>query len=125
MPSPEELRDLVRTYAASVSARDVDAVLGLFAADAIQSDPVGTTPYVGHESIKAFFQSAIDASEATLFEATGIRVAGGQVAFDFQVTVTLETGQMIIKGIEIFTVDDDCLITSVNAYWGDDDVTFA
>jgi steroid Delta-isomerase len=125
MSSPDELRQLVRTYAANVSSRDVDAVLGLFAADAIQSDPVGTTPYVGHESIRAFFQSAIDASAATLFEVSGIRVAGGQVAFDFQVTVTLETGKMIISGIEIFTVDDDNLITSVNAYWGDDDVTFA
>jgi hypothetical protein len=30
---------------------------------------------------------------------------------------------MHIRGVEIFTVNDDGLISAVEAYWGDEDVT--
>ncbi len=32
---------------------------------------------------------------------------------------------MHIRGVEIFTVTDEGLIAAVDAYWGDEDVTFA
>ena len=31
---------------------------------------------------------------------------------------------MHIRGVEIFTVDDDGLISAVDAYWGDEDLIF-
>jgi ketosteroid isomerase-like protein len=124
MPTAEELRALVDRYAAAVTSRDVDAIVALFTEDAVQADPANTPPNVGHEGIGAFFKSAGEASEDTLFEALAVHTCGNNVAIDFRVTVTLETGRMIISGIEVFTVADDCRISAVSAYWDDADITF-
>jgi len=31
---------------------------------------------------------------------------------------------MHIRGVEVFTITDDGLISAVDAYWGDEDVSF-
>lgn len=124
MPTAEYLRQLVDRYATAITARDVDAVVALFTEDAVQQDPATAPPNVGHEAIRAFLQSAVDASTATAFEALTVHTCGDHVAIDFRVTVTLEAGAMVIQGIEVFTVAEDGLIRSVTAYWDEGDVTF-
>ncbi|MGH9092045.1 MAG: nuclear transport factor 2 family protein [Acidimicrobiales bacterium] len=124
MPTPDELRDLVGRYCAAVTARDAAAVAALFAEDAVQRDPATAPPNEGRAAIEAFFQSAVDASTATRFEALAVHTAGDHVAIDFRVAVTLEAGAMTIEGIEVFTVGADGLIGEVTAYWDDADVTF-
>ena len=48
-----------------------------------------------------------------------------RAAITFHITVTLAGGStMHIRGVEIFTVTDDGLISAVEAYWGDEDLTF-
>jgi ketosteroid isomerase-like protein len=116
---------LVERYAAAVSARDVDAVVSLFAEGAVQRDPATAPPNVGREAIATFLGNGVGASTATLFEPLAVHTAGDHVAIDFKVTVTLGTGTMVIEGIEVFTVDADGLIAGVTAYWDDADVTFA
>lgn len=125
MPTPDELRDLVRRYCAAVSSRDAAAVAALFAEGAVQRDPATAPPNEGRAAIQAFFQAAVDASTATRFEALAVRTAGDHVAIDFRVAVTLEAGTMTIEGIEVFTVGADGLIDQVTAYWDDADVTVA
>ena len=107
-----------------MSARDIDAVLALFSKDAIQRDPATAPPNVGHEAIGTFLRNGVGASIATRFEALAIHTAGDHVAIDFRVSVTLETGTMVIEGIEVFTVDGDGRICEVTAYWDDADVAF-
>jgi len=124
MATPEELRQLVERYAAAVSARDIDAVLTLFAEDAVQRDPATSPPNVGHEAIGTFLRNGVGASTATTFEALAVHTAGDHVAIDFRVSVTLESGTMVIEGIEVFTVGSDGRIAEVIAYWDDADVTF-
>jgi steroid Delta-isomerase len=121
--TPEELQALVARYAEIASSRDVDAYVALFTDDAVQTDPVGRPPNVGKEAIAAFRQSALDACEAMTFSATDVHPAGDQVAFHFAVEVSLGTGTMSIEGIEVFTVTDDGRLRTVDAYWGDDDVS--
>jgi steroid delta-isomerase len=124
MPTPAELRHLVARYCAAVTSRDVDAVVALFSEDAVHQDPANAPANVGHEAVRAFFESAVDASTATVFEASGVHTAGDHVAIDFRVTVTLDAGTMVIEGIEVFSVGDDGRIRSVTAYWDDADVAF-
>ena len=122
MAAPHDLRALVDRYCAAVTARDIDAVVAMFTDDAVQADPASAPPNVGHEAIRAFLQSAVDASASTRFEAVTVHTCGNQVAFDFRVTVGLGTSTMVIEGIEVFTVADDGRIESVTAYWDDADV---
>jgi uncharacterized protein (TIGR02246 family) len=125
MPTTETLRATVERYAATVTARNADAYAELFTPDAVQVDPYPTAANVGRDAIRAFMQRSIDGCEAMLFEVTEVHPVVDKAAIAFHITLTLEGGAIMhIRGIEVFTVADDGLITAVDAYWGDQDVTF-
>jgi len=124
VPTPQSLRQLVDRYCAAVTSRDVGAMVALFTPDAVQTDPASAPPNVGHEAIRAFFQSTVDASTATTFRALAVHTSGNQAAVDFEVTVAMDGGSMVISGIEVFSVADDGRISAVTAYWDDADVAF-
>lgn len=121
-PTPESLRDLVDRYCAAVTNGDMDAIVAMYAPDAVQRDPSSAPPNVGHDAIRTFYENARAAADSLRFEAVAIHTSGHDVAFDFKVTVSLGGGAMVIDGIEIFTVSDEHLITQVTAYWDDRDV---
>jgi steroid delta-isomerase len=121
-PTPEFLRDLVDRYCTAVTAGDLDAVIAMYAPDAVQRDPSSAPPNVGHDAIRTFYENARAAADSLRFEAGAVHTSGNHVAFDFTVTVSLGGGEMVITGIEVFTVEEDH-ITDVVAYWDDADVT--
>ena len=60
-----------------------------------------------------------------LFEVTEVHPVADRAALAFHITLDLEGGAVMhIRGIEVFTVTEDGLISAVEAYWGDNDVTF-
>jgi uncharacterized protein (TIGR02246 family) len=124
-PTTAQLRQTVERYAATVTARNADSYAELFTTDAIQVDPYPTTPNLGRHAIRDFMQRSIDGSETMRFEVTEVHPVADRVAIAFHITLTLAGDTtMHIKGIEVFTVTDDGLISAVDAYWGDEDVTF-
>jgi steroid delta-isomerase len=126
VPTTAVLRDTIARYASVIPTRDPDAYAALFAADAVQIDPYPTPPNVGRDAIRAFIAQGFEACEAMTFEAEEVHPVADRAAVRFHITVTLPGGgAMHIRGVEIFTVDDDGLITAVDAYWGEGDLTFA
>ncbi len=124
-PTSETLLATVERYAATVTARDAVAYSELFSADAVQVDPYPTPPNIGREAVRDFMQRSIDASETMVFEVTEVHPVADKAAVAFHITLTLPGGAVMhIRGIEIFTVTPDGLISAVEAYWGDHDVTF-
>jgi uncharacterized protein (TIGR02246 family) len=125
MPTIETLRDTVERYAATVTARNADSYAALFTPDAVQVDPYPTAPNVGRDAIRDFMQRSIDGCESMVFEVTEVHPVSDKAAIAFHITLTLEGGALMhIRGIEVFTVDDDGLISAVDAYWGDQDIAF-
>jgi steroid Delta-isomerase len=125
MPTTAQLREAMARYAAAASSGDADAYAALFTEDAVQVDPYPTPPNVGREAIRAFIQRSFDACEAMRFEVVEVHPVADRAAVTFHITVTLEGGAtMHIRGVEIFTVTDAGLISAVEAYWGDEDLTF-
>jgi uncharacterized protein (TIGR02246 family) len=125
MPTTAQLRDTVARYAATVTARDADDYAALFTPDAVQIDPYPTAPNVGHDAIRAFMQRSIEGSETMLFEVTEVHPVADRAAIAFHITLNLAGDAIMhIRGIEVFTVTDEGLISAVDAYWGDEDVTF-
>jgi uncharacterized protein (TIGR02246 family) len=125
MPTSALLRETIDHYAKTVTARDADAYAALFTLDAVQVDPYPTPPNEGRDAIRAFMQRSIDASESILFEAVEVHPVADKAAITFHITIGLAGGStMHMRGVEIFTVTDDGLISAVDAYWGDEDVTF-
>jgi steroid Delta-isomerase len=122
MPTSDELRALIATYVSTLNRRDPDAIAALFAEDAVQADPASNPPNVGRDAICAFFTASIGGSEGWTFSAPTVHTCGDQVAFNFQIAVENSGTTMTIGGIEVFTVNDDGLIASVNAYWDEADL---
>jgi len=125
MPTAETLRATVERYAATVTARQADQYATLFTPDAVQVDPYPTAPNVGRDAIRDFMQRSIDGCESMLFEVTEVHPVADKAAIAFHITLGLAgDAVMHIHGIEVFTVTDDGLISAVEAYWGDQDLTF-
>lgn len=124
MPTNDLLRKTVERYAAVTSSKDADAYAALFTPDAVQMDPYPTGLHSGREEIRAFIQAGFDGCETMAFEVEEIHPVADKAAIRFQITLTLAGDTtMRIRGVEVFTVTDDGLISAVEAYWGDEDVT--
>jgi steroid delta-isomerase len=122
VPTSDELRALIAHYVSTLNSRDPQAIASLFAEDAVQADPASNPPNVGRDAIAAFFIGSIGASEGWTFSAPSVHTCGDQVAINFQIVVESGDTTMTIAGIEVFTVNDDGLIASVNAYWDEADL---
>ena len=67
MPDPAAMTAAVHAYVAALNAGDLDAIVALYADDASVEDPVGSTPLVGTEAIRAFYaRSTAIALQVTL-----------------------------------------------------------
>ena len=125
MPSTTQLREAVARYAEAASSRDAEQYAALFTADAVQVDPYPTGVHNGRDEIKAFIQQSFGACETMKFEVEECHPVADKAAIRFHITLGLEGATtMHIRGVEVFTITDDGFISAVDAYWGDEDVTF-
>lgn len=114
MIAKEEIRALVETYVAAVGRQDLEATLALFAADAVQEDPVGTPPNVGRDQIQAFFEKAYQSTFDT--ELTGpVVITGDHVAFHFTITIPLGDETMVVRVIDLARVGENGLFAEIRA----------
>jgi uncharacterized protein (TIGR02246 family) len=126
VPTTAQLRQAMERYAAVVSSKDAEAYAALFTPDAVQMDPYPSGLHTGRDEIQAFIRSGFDGCETMLFEVEEVHPVADKAAIRFQITLKLAgDATMYIRGVEIFTITDDGLISAVEAYWGEEDVTFA
>ena len=115
MPSPEEIRDVMKRYAKLMCESDADGILELYADDANVEDPVGGNPIQGREAIHGFYAAT---SPALQVEITGpICVAGLHCAVPMTAELTMNDKKSYIDVIDAMTFDEAGKITSMRAYW--------
>jgi steroid Delta-isomerase len=123
MPSAEQLSQTVRNYLATVEQGDAAAVAALYASDATVEDPVGGEVHIGRQAIEGFY-GALAAGGNYQAEIVTLRALGHEAAFFWNLTVKFsDEAGMRISIISVMTFDDDAKITSMKAYWSQDDVT--
>lgn len=111
----------MQAYVDGLNRGDAEAVIALFAADAVIEDPVGTPPKRGREIRDWFYQAA--AMKARLMLATPIRGShGNAAAMAFTVTTEWEGRRVAIRSLDVCTFDAEGRITRLEGYWGPDDV---
>ena len=124
MPTSTELREAIARYADATGSRDPDKYAALFTPDAVQIDPYPDGVHKGRNEIHAFIKQSFEACESMSWELEQFHAVADKAAVTFHITVTLAGDTtMHIRGVEIFTVNDDGLIAGVDAYWGEEDVT--
>ncbi len=126
MPTTAQLREAMARYAAVVSAKDADAYAALFTPDAVQMDPYPSGLHEGRDAIKTFIEQSFAGCDTMTFEVEEVHPVADKAAVRFHITLGLDGGAtMHIRGVEVFTLTDDGLISAVDAYWGEEDLTFA
>jgi steroid delta-isomerase len=121
--SNQRIREVIGAYVDRVANGTTDEVLALYADDATVEDPVGTEVRSTRESIREFY-SALEGleQEGTLLTA---RIAGGEAAFQFELATKAGEQTYTLSPIDVMTFDDDGLITSMRAFWGNADMAIS
>ncbi len=108
----------IERFYAALRANDVDAWVGLFTADAIARDPVGTPPHRGHGELRHFLSGVLEQFESFgLAEKEVFSVRGG-AAVRWTGSGQGKNGcKVTFEGIDVFAIDDEGRIISLDAYW--------
>jgi steroid delta-isomerase len=117
----EQALRVCETYIQSLVTNDVDAILALYANDAIVEDPVGTESRKGQEALRAFYTGAVTGVVDAVLTGEP-RLAGNEVAFPFKVTAGQPGEEVEISIIDIFRFDTEGKVDLMRAFWGANNV---
>src|SRR3954449_6917498 len=117
MPEPEVVRDIVDRYVAASNANDKQAVLALFALDAVWHDPVGQPPHEGIDAIGAFYDQARAMADRIEMKPSDVIVCGDEACMVFEIHATIGEATMIMDAVETFVLDGAAKIVGMKAYW--------
>ena len=121
MPTPDHMRDAVLTYFASFADADIEAIVGLFAEDAVVEDPVDGTPLVGAEAVRRFFTSgfAYVGGGYSFVPEGAVRIAGRYHAACAAIaTCDKADPPFRLETLDVMEFNDAGKIVSMKAYWG-------
>lgn len=121
--SNEAVRAVVEKYVALVATGTAKEIADLYADGATVEDPVGSDVLTTREQIEAFYATLEPMEQETrLIEA---RVVGGEAVFHFEVRTRVGEQTYVLSPFDVMTFDDDARITSMRAYWSDEDMSAA
>jgi steroid delta-isomerase len=107
----------VHEYVRALAAADLDAVVALYADDAVVEDPVGSEPKRGIAAIRDFYAGSVALKLEVALEGE-IRVAASEAAFAFSVSFELQGKRTTIRPIDVFRFDERGQIVSMRAFFG-------
>jgi steroid delta-isomerase len=117
MPTTEQVRAAVESYADLLGAGNRDKWLDLFAEDAVIVDPVPSDPHGGRDAISSFWSGLSGMADRIHVDQHALHVCGEQAALVYTLTLATAREGTAFDAVGIFTVGDQGLITSVRAYW--------
>lgn len=124
MPTVEHIKSVVERYAAAHSAGDVDAVVALFADDAVVVDPVDQPEHRGKDAVRAFFGGTHDNLDGLELLVTGpVRAVDRFAAVPLRAVSTVGDQRFAVDIVDVFTFGDDGLVTEMRAYWNGADIS--
>ncbi len=118
--SRERVREVVDRYVELVASGSADQIVALYAEDAVVEDPVGSEPRLGHAAIRDFYSTLDGLDQRTRLLA--VRIAGGEAAVHFEVVTLADGATYTLAPVDVMAFDDDGRITSMRAYWADEDL---
>ncbi|AGB25283.1 NTF2 domain-containing protein [Mycobacterium sp. JS623] len=121
MPSAEDITQTVTRYLDFVSRGQPDEVASLYADDATVEDPVGGEVHIGRQAIRGFYGAIENVKAET--EVLTLRAIGNEAAFHWTLSLDFGGNGMRIDIISTMTFDEDSKISSMKAYWSQDNVT--
>ena len=117
MPTSEHMQAAVEAYVRALNAADLDAIVALYADDALVEDPVGSTPKRGLAEIRAFYAGSLRLKLEVALEGS-VRAVASEAAFAFSVSFEVNGQRTTIRPIDLFRFDDAGRIVHMRAFFG-------
>jgi steroid delta-isomerase len=122
MPTQTEMKAALQAYIDGFNADDPDAIMALFADDAVIEDPVGS-PLKSRAEFEAFIRQGVKFG-ARLKLAAPIRGShGNRAAMVFIVTFVRDGVRYTTNSADVMTFDEAGKIVRMDGFWGPGDVT--
>jgi len=121
MSSFEAIRQTVAEYTRAMTDGDGEAMQALFGADFVIEDPVGAPPIQGADAIATRVGAARAPGSLSLIGP--VCGTAQRAAAPLRASFTLNGEDRTIDLIDVFDFDDEGRITSLRAYWGEDNFT--
>jgi steroid delta-isomerase len=124
MPTQAQMKAVLQKYIDAFNAADAEAIVALFADDAVVEDPVGSPPRRGIAAIGEFYRGSVKRVKRIQLAAP---IRGSHInaaAMAFVVQLDWEGKPCEISVIDVMTFNDDGRIATMKAYWGQDDLVF-
>ncbi len=120
----DQMKATVVAYAAAHSAGDIDAIAAIFAENAVVADPVDQPAHVGRAAVREFFAGTHEFADSLELIVTGpIRAVGHFAAVPLRAVTSMGEAKFAIDIIDVFTFNEDGLVTEMKAYWTATDIT--
>ena len=118
MIDKEKNKAVIAKFWESVQARDIEAYLALFTAQAIAHDPVNKPPLRSSDARRAYMQGVFDSFTTIKASVDYITTCGNRTANKWTVLGTTADGtEVTIDGIDIAKHDDSGLIDEIWGYF--------
>ncbi len=119
----ERILETIQSYVDLVGKGTADEIVALYAEGATVEDPVGSGVRTTRASIHEFYASIEPLEQESRL--VSARVADGQAAFLFELVTRVGDQTYTLAPIDVMTFDDDARITSMRAFWSNDDMAIA
>jgi len=120
VPNARDIEQVFEKYVAAWSSLDLDGVAALFASDAVVRDPVDGPAVHGRDKIRTFFEEFGGPVVRGMKLAGPVHISGDcrHAAARIDAEAQVGEGTSTVEALDVFTFDDDGLITTMDAYWG-------
>jgi steroid delta-isomerase len=114
--SDEHIANVMQQYVDAMSGDDVEAVVSLYADDAVVEDPVDSEPHRGIDALREFYRGPIQGVEKMELDGK-VRARAPWGACAMKLTIAGGGGGMEV--LDVMKFNDEGKIVSMVAYWGD------
>lgn len=122
MPTPEHMEAVVHRYIRALNEADLDAIVALYAEDAVVEDPVGSPPHRGHAAIRAFYAGSVALGLKVDLEGP-VRATADMAAFAFRVRLHWNGRDTTICPIDLFRFNAQGQVVQMQAIFGPANIT--
>ena len=118
MNQEHHMKSVLQGYIDAFNRNDLEAIVDLYAENATVEDPYGTPPKQGHAAIREFYANALQTGAKLELNAPIRASMGDAAAMAF--TAVIATTRVSV--IDVMTFNEQGLITSMRAYFGQSDM---